>query len=107
MQKPIVVHISHQLGKQEAIRRIKGGISRVTEGIGGSQLLMTETKWTDDHLDFRASLLGQSAFGTLDIGDDQIRIEVTLPFILHFVAEKAKMLVQRQGQLLLESKRDR
>jgi hypothetical protein len=106
MQKPIVVYVRHQLGKEEAVRRIKDGISRVTGGIGG-QFLMSETKWTDDHLDFRASLLGQSAFGTLDVGDDQIRIEVTLPFVLHFVAEKAKMLVQRQGQLLLENKRDR
>jgi hypothetical protein len=106
MQKPIVVCVRHQLGKEEAIRRIKAGISRVAGGIG-SQFLMSETKWTDDRLDFRASLLGQSAFGTLEIGDDQIRIEVTLPFILHFVAEKAKTLVQRQGQLLLENKRDR
>jgi hypothetical protein len=106
MQKPIVVYIRHQLGKEEATRRIKGGISRVTGGIG-SQFLMSETKWTDDHLDFRASLLGQSAFGTLDIGEDQVRIEVTLPFVLHLVAEKAKMLVQKQGQLLLENKRDR
>ena len=106
MQKPIVVYIRHQLGKEEAVRRIKSGIARVAGGIGG-QFLMSETKWTDDHLDFRASLLGQSAFGTLDVGDDQIRIEVTLPFVLHFVAEKAKMLVQKQGQLLLENKRDR
>ena len=106
MQKPIVVCVGHHLGKEEAVRRIKDGISRVSAGIGG-HFLMSETKWTDDHLDFRASLLGQSAFGTLDVRDDQIRIEVTLPFVLHFVAEKAKMLVQRQGQQLLENKRDR
>ena len=106
MQKPIVVYVGHQLGKEEAARRIKGGIARLAGGIGG-QFLMSETKWTDNHLDFRASLLGQSAFGTLDVGHDQIRIEVTLPFVLHVVAEKAKMLVQRQGQLLLDNKRDR
>jgi hypothetical protein len=106
MQKPIVVYVGHQLGKDEATRRIKGGISRLAGGIGG-QFLMSETKWTDNHLDFRASLLGQSAFGALDIGDDQIRIEVTLPFILHVVAEKAKLLVQKQGQLLLDNKPDR
>jgi hypothetical protein len=105
MHKPIVVYVRHQLGREEAVRRIKNGISRVAGGMG--QFLMSETKWTDDHLDFRASLLGQSAFGMLDVGDDQIRIEVTLPFVLHFVAEKAKALVQKQGQLLLENKRDR
>jgi hypothetical protein len=102
MQKPIVVYVHHQLGKEEAIRRVKTGISRLS----GAQFLMTETKWTDNHVDFRASLLGQSAFGALDIGDEQIRIEVTLPFVLHFIAEKAKMLVEKQGQLLLENKRD-
>jgi len=106
MQKPIVVYVGHQLGKEEAARRIKDGIARLAGGIGG-QFLMSETKWTDNHLDFRASLLGQSAFGTLDVGDDQIRIEVTLPFILHVVAEKAKLLVQKQGQLLLDNKHDR
>jgi len=106
MQKPIVVYVGHQLGKEEATRRIKDGLSRLAGGMAG-QFLMSQTKWTDNHLDFRASLLGQSAFGTLDVGDDQIRIEVTLPFILHVVAEKAKMLIQRQGQLLLDNKRDR
>lgn len=105
MQKPIVVYVHHQLGKEEAVRRIKGGISRVTGAVSG-QLLMSDTKWTGDHLDFRASLLGQSAFGTLDVSEDKIRIEVTLPFVLHFAAEKAKALLERQGRLLLENKRD-
>ena len=102
MSKPVVVSIPHHLGKAEARRRLETGFSRVQGNFAG--LTMLEQKWTEDRLDFRAGALGQTASGTVDIAEDHVRIELQLPWLLATLAEKAKALVQRQGQLLLEKK---
>jgi hypothetical protein len=38
----------------------------------------------------------------VDVGEDHVRLEVQLPWVLAMVANKAKALVKRQGQLMLE-----
>ena len=58
--------------------------------------------WNGDHLDFSASLLGQTTTGMLDVADDHVRLEVQLPWMLSMFANKAKALVKKQGQLMLE-----
>ncbi|MFL5003396.1 MAG: hypothetical protein ACJ8DY_23700 [Xanthobacteraceae bacterium] len=40
----------------------------------------------------------------MDVADDHVRIAVELPWLLATVAEKAKTLIQKQGQLMLEKK---
>ena len=54
------------------------------------------------HLDFRASMLGQSTTGTVDVAEDHVRLEVQLPWLLSMLANKAKVLVEKQGKLMLE-----
>ena len=63
---------------------------------------MLQDAWAGDHMDFQARLLGQSTTGVVDVTDDQVRLEVQLPWVLAMVANKAKALVKRQGQLMLE-----
>ena len=63
---------------------------------------MLQDAWAGDHMDFQARLLGQSTTGAVDVTDDQVRLEVQLPWVLAMVANKAKALVKRQGQLMLE-----
>ena len=41
---------------------------------------------------------------TLDVAEDAVHLEVTLPWLLHLMAEKAKALIDRQGRILLEKK---
>ena len=101
MSRPVVVTIPHRLGKQEAVRRLKAGFSKVHSSFGES-FVVVKDEWAGDHLDFRASLLGQTTTGTVDVADDHVRLEVQLPWILSLLANKAKALVQRQGKLMLE-----
>ena len=103
MSKPVVVSIPHHLGKDEALRRLQGGMGRVREQFG-DKLGSIEDTWTGSHADFRVSVLGQSVTGGLDVMDDQVRVEVQLPWMLALVAEKAKSLIQKQGTLMLEKK---
>jgi hypothetical protein len=101
--KPVVVTIPHQLGKEEAIRRLRTGMGRLRDQLGGT-IGVVEDTWTADHADVRFSVLGQTVSGGLDVMDREVRIEVQLPWMLAMVAERAKGLIERQGAQLLEHK---
>jgi hypothetical protein len=101
MSQPVVVTIPHRLGKQEAVKRLQAGFGNVRSSFG-EKFVVLKDEWAGDHLDFRASLLGQTTTGTVDVADDHVRLEVQLPWVLSLLANKAKALVQKQGTLMLE-----
>jgi hypothetical protein len=101
MAEPVVVTIPHKLTKEEAIRRLQKGFGDVRSAVGEKFVVLTDT-WNGDHLDFRASLLGQTTTGTVDVGDHSVRLEIQLPWMLAMLANRAKAIVQKQGQLMLE-----
>jgi hypothetical protein len=101
MAEPVVVTIPHKLGREEAVRRLKKGFGDVRSTFGEKFVILTDS-WSGDHLDFRASLLGQTTTGTVDVGDDSVRLEVQLPWMLALLANKAKSIVMKKGQLMLE-----
>jgi Putative polyhydroxyalkanoic acid system protein (PHA_gran_rgn) len=105
MSRPVVVTIPHRLSRQEAVRRLKTGFSNVRSSLGQG-FFVVKDEWAGDHLDFRASLLGQTTTGSVDVADDHVRLEVQLPWVLALLADKAKALVQREGQLMLEKPSD-
>jgi putative polyhydroxyalkanoic acid system protein len=100
MSQPIIVTLPHRLGKAEALRRLQSSFSNAQSS--GAGLFVFKNQWSDDHLDFRASLLGQSTTGTVDVAEDHVRLEVQLPWLLSMLANKAKALVEKQGKLMLE-----
>jgi Putative polyhydroxyalkanoic acid system protein (PHA_gran_rgn) len=63
-------------------------------------LFVFKNQWSGDHLDFRASMLGQTKTGTVDVSG--VRLEVQLPWLLSMLANKARALVEKQGKLMLE-----
>jgi hypothetical protein len=101
MAEPVVVTIPHKLGKQEATRRLQEGFKNVRSTFGEKFVVMKDN-WKGDHLDFSASLFGQNTTGMLDVAEDHVRLEVQLPWMLAMFANKAKALVKKQGQLMLE-----
>ena len=103
MSKPLVVSIPHQLGKDEAIRRLKGGLGHLKEKTDG-KLAAVEDSWSDNRADFRLAVLGQTASGNLEVLEDSVRLEVQLPWLLAMVAEKVRPLIEKQGHLMLEKK---
>jgi hypothetical protein len=100
MSQPIIVSLPHRLGKAEALRRLQASFSDAQSG--GGSFFVFRNQWSGDHLDFRASVLGQSTTGTVDVAEDHVRLEVQLPWLLSLLANKAKALVERQGKLMLE-----
>jgi|SRR3954463_3506816 hypothetical protein len=103
MSKPLVVSIPHNLGKAEAQRRLQTGFSRLKTQFGDKLAALDET-WIEDRMSFHAGAMGQTIDGHLDVMDDQVRVEVKLPWILAVVAEKARDFIQKQGTLMLGKK---
>ena len=99
MSTPLVVSIPHRLGREEAARRLKSGLGRAAASIPVMQV--EEERWEGDRMNFRIRALGQVAAGQVDVGEDQVRVEVVLPWLLQRFAELAQATIQRRGQLLL------
>ena len=64
-------------------------------------LKVDEERWDGDHMFFRVRALGQAASGHLDVGDDHVRVEVALPWLLQRFAEAAQVAIRNRGNLLL------
>ena len=103
MSAPLVVSIPHRLGREEARRRLRQGLTRAAASM--PVLKVDEEKWDGDRMIFRVRALGQAAGGHVDVEDDHVRIEVTLPWLLQRFAEVAQATIKNRGRLLL-TKRD-
>ena len=99
MSAPLVVSIPHRLGRDEAARRLKTGLGRAASSI--PVLQVEEERWEGDRMNFRIRALGQVATGSVDVGEDNVRVEVLLPWLLQRFAEMAQATIRKRGQLLL------
>jgi len=99
MSAPLVVSIPHRLGREEATRRLKAGLTRAASSV--PVLKVDEERWEQDRMIFRVRALGQAASGHLDVADDHVRLEVTLPWLLQRFAEAAQTAIRNRGNLLL------
>ena len=102
MSKPIVVDLPHNLGTQEAKRRIANGIGSLTDHIPGGASV--ESGWHDDSMTLRVAAMGQEVTARLDVRDTVVRVEVLLPAMLGFFAGKIEGLLKSKGGQLLEDK---
>jgi hypothetical protein len=102
MSAPLIVSIPHHLGRDEATRRLKEGMARVASGV--PVLHIDEARWEGNRMLFRVSAIGQLASGQVDVADDHVRVEVTLPLLLQRFAEVAQAAIRKRGNLLLTKK---
>lgn len=102
MSEPLVVSIPHRLGKEEATRRLKTGLTRAASSM--PVLKVDEEHWDGDRMVFRIRAMGQAASGHVDVADDHVKVEVTLPWLLQRFAQAAQTMIRDRGQLLLTKK---
>ena len=103
MSAPLVVSIPHRLGRDEARRRLQSGLGRVRADFARFFAIDEET-WDGDRLSFRVRALGQAASGTIDVADDHVHLQVTLPWLLGKLAERFAPTIRDEGRLMLEKK---
>ena len=84
------------------MRRLKVGLSRATSHL--PILQVDEERWEDHRMVFLVRALGQAAHGHVDVAEDHVQVEVTLPFLLQRFAEMAQAAIRERGKLLLTKK---
>jgi hypothetical protein len=103
MPETLTVLIPHQLGRDEALRRLKSGIEKA-ESQFSSVFTVQEQIWSDNRLRFQVRALGQPVRGSIEVEDAQVKLEVQLPWVIARLAAKIQQVVQKQGTGLLEKK---
>ena len=103
MSTPVTISVPHRLGKDEATRRLKSGLGTMRSNLS-TLIAIEQEAWSGDTLRFQMRGLGQTAAGTIDVLEDSLRIEVTLPWLLAKMAERLAPAMRREATLLLEKK---
>jgi hypothetical protein len=99
MPAPLVVSIPHSLGREEATRRLKSGLTKAASTV--PVLQVDEERWEGNRMNFRVRALGQAAAGHVDVEEDHVKVEVVLPWLLQRFAEVAQAVIKQRGNLLL------
>jgi hypothetical protein len=107
MKRPVTITISHSLGREAALARLRGGVDKIRDKLGSFRMQLVEENWQDNTLNFGVAALGQTVSGRLEVEDALVRIEVMLPWMLALFAEKLRLGVEKQGRVLLEHKPDK
>ena len=100
MAHPIEVDLPHNLGKDEARRRIANNIHRLHEHIPGGAHV--ETGWAGDQLNLRVQALGEAVQSTIDVEETKVRVRLLLPGMLGVFAGPIQAMLRKKGGLLLE-----
>ena len=103
MSERVTVHVGHRLGKAEAVRRLNEGLAR-TKGQLGAMVVIEREVWEGDQLHFQMRALGQTAAGTIEVLEDSLHIEVSLPWLLAKAANRLLPALRKGTVLLLEKK---
>jgi hypothetical protein len=102
MSAPLVVSIPHSLGRDEAVRRLKVGLTKAATSL--PVLKVDEERWEGDRMNFRVRAMGQAASGHVDVAENQVTVEVVLPWLLQRFAQAAQAAIKSRGNLLLTKK---
>jgi hypothetical protein len=106
VSRPISVNVPHNLGRDEARRRIEQGFGQIQQQLTGGMagMVACQQRWEGNRLHFEASSLGQKMTGRLEVSEDSLAIEVDLPEILAMLAERITGKVKETTRGLLEKK---
>ena len=100
MTQPIDVDLPHNLGKDEARRRIANNIHKLEQHIpGGAQV---QSGWSGDQLNLDVAAMGQSVTATIDVLEDKVHLKVLLPGMLGMFCSLIQGALRSKGHVLLE-----
>ena len=100
MTQPIDVDLPHNLGKDEARRRIANNIHKLQEHIpGGAQV---KSGWSGDQLNLQVAAMGEAVNATIDVMENKVHLKVLLPGMLGMFAGIVQATLQKKGSVLLE-----
>jgi hypothetical protein len=99
--KSIQISVPHDLGRQEAQRRIRGHLGEF-RGQSAGLISRFDENWSGDNMEFTAWVLGTPITGRLQVEDQVIHAEVDLPWFLQALAGSVRQAIETNTRLLLE-----
>lgn len=99
MAQPIELDLPHNLGKDEARRRIADNVHRLQEHIPGGASV--QSAWTGDRLDLSIAAMGEQIQGSLDVLENTVHLRLALPGMLGMFSGAIAGVLESQGGHLL------
>ena len=100
MTQPIDVDLPHNLGKDEARRRIANNVHKLEEHIPGGARV--QSGWSGDQLNLTVAAMGESINATIDVMENKVHLKVLLPGMLGMFSGMVQAALQKKGSVLLE-----
>ena len=100
MLEPIVITISHRLGRDGARRRIEEGLSHIREQLAPF-VSATNIERHGERLDFTVTAMRQTINASIDVEEDIVRVELGLPLLLRVLSKTIISRIRREGAYLL------
>jgi hypothetical protein len=100
------VAVQHDLGKEEARRRLQSRGHEIADMVPGNMAEVT-TGWpSEDRMTITVAAMGQEMGGAVDIEDAQVVFEIQLPAMLSFMEPAMKGAVEKNAGKLLAPPKD-
>ena len=103
MTQPIDIDLPHNLGKDEARRRIANNIHKLQDHIPGAASV--KSGWTGDQLNLQVAAMGEAVNATIDVQETKVHLKVLLPGMLGMFSGLVQAALQKKGSVLLEDHR--
>lgn len=101
--EPIIVTISHKLGRDGAKQRIGSTFDSIRAELA-PYVRTFDYAWDENYrLNFRASAMMQTISGDLEVFDDFVRVSVMLPGLLHVIGKVVASRIEQRGRALLDA----
>ncbi len=100
----LTLSIPHQLGRDEARRRIQDQLAQLN-GQYGHLVGAVQQSWYGDRMEFRVTAAGDSVSGRVFVENREVRVEVELPWMLAMLGGVLRREIERKGQQLLGHRR--
>ena len=104
MTQPIDIDLPHNLGKEEARRRIANNIHKLQEHIPGGASV--HSGWSGDQLNLQVSAMGEAVNAAIDVQETKVHLKVLLPGMLGMFSGIVQAALQKKGSVLLEDHRE-
>ena len=95
------VPIPHQLGREEARRRLharSGELAGLFPGMGAA----VEIDWpSEDRMSTTVTVMGKTVQGHVDVEDDAVVFDIDLPLALSFIEPMIHSTIEAKGRKLL------
>lgn len=102
MSGPITVDLPHNLGAEEAKRRIAANMGSLTGHLPAGAAVVPV--WEGNRLKLDIGAMGQELSAGIDVEERVVRVSVLLPPALAFFSKAIEAGLQRSGGALLEDK---